>query len=88
MSRIANFSWPGGPKEISRWSSERRIAPPKMPCAPAATGLSEKSFCLACFDGNYPVQIPDGAGKFVMGKERKSLAPEASPQTELFGKLK
>ena len=53
-----------------------------------ATGLRADSFCLACFNGEYPVPIPDGAGKFVMGKERKSLAPEASPQTELFGKLK
>jgi amidophosphoribosyltransferase len=53
-----------------------------------ATGLPKENFCLACFDGNYPVPIPDGAGKHIMGKERKSLAPEASPQAELFGKLK
>ena len=33
-------------------------------------------------------RIPEGAGKEVMGKQRKSLAPEASPQAELFGKLK
>ncbi|MEQ1851999.1 MAG: amidophosphoribosyltransferase [Chthoniobacteraceae bacterium] len=52
-----------------------------------ATGLNANSFCLACFDGRYPVPIPDGAGKFVMDKERKSLAPEVSPQTEFFGKL-
>ncbi len=46
------------------------------------------AFCLACFNGEYPVAIPDGGGKHIMGKERKSLAPEASPQAELFGKLK
>ena len=32
-------------------------------------------------------RIPEGAGKFVMGKERTGLAPESSPQTEMFGKL-
>ncbi len=53
-----------------------------------ATGHRGENFCLACFDGNYPVPVPAGAGKDVMGKERKSLAPEASPQAELFGKLK
>jgi amidophosphoribosyltransferase len=52
-----------------------------------ATGLQANTFCLACFDGRYPVAIPEGAGKFIMGKERKSLAPEVSPQTEFFGKL-
>ncbi|GDX08469.1 amidophosphoribosyltransferase [Verrucomicrobiota bacterium] len=53
-----------------------------------ATGLPKENFCLACFDGNYPVLVPDGTNKEVMGKQRKSLAPEASPQAELFGKLK
>ncbi len=53
-----------------------------------STGLAKDSFCLACFDGKYPVIIPEGAGKEVMGKQRKSLAPEISPQAELFGKLK
>jgi amidophosphoribosyltransferase len=53
-----------------------------------ATGLPKENFCLACFDGNYPVAVPDGTNKEVMGKQRKSLAPEASPQAELFGKLK
>ena len=53
-----------------------------------ATGQPADSFCLACFDGRYPVPVPDGAGKYNLGKERNSLAPEASPQTELFGKLK
>jgi amidophosphoribosyltransferase len=53
-----------------------------------ATGLPKENFCLACFDGNYPVAVPEGANKEVMVKQRKSLAPEVSPQTELFGKLK
>jgi amidophosphoribosyltransferase len=53
-----------------------------------ATGHRAENFCLACFDGRYPVPVPDGAGKDVMVRQRKSLAPEASPQAELFGKLK
>ena len=53
-----------------------------------ATSLPANGFCLACFNGDYPVPVPEGAGKFVMGKQRTGLVPEVSPQTELFGKLK
>ena len=53
-----------------------------------ATGQPAENFCLACFDGRYPVTIPEGAGKHNLGKERTSLVPEPSPQAELFGKLK
>ena len=24
------------------------------------------SFCRACFDGEYPIAVPEGAGKFVL----------------------
>ena len=30
------------------------------------THTSAEGFCLACFDGNYPVQIEEGAGKFCL----------------------
>ena len=53
-----------------------------------ASGQAGENFCLACFDGKYPVPVPEGAGKYVMGKQRTGLAPETNPQTELFGKLK
>ena len=32
----------------------------------AATGSSKDEFCRACFDGQYPVPIPERAGKFLL----------------------
>jgi amidophosphoribosyltransferase len=32
----------------------------------AATGSEKNSFCRACFDGEYPIPIPEDAGKFVL----------------------
>jgi amidophosphoribosyltransferase len=31
-----------------------------------AAGGPKESFCRACFDGEYPIEIPAGAGKFVL----------------------
>ncbi|MGZ4133283.1 MAG: amidophosphoribosyltransferase [Actinomycetota bacterium] len=31
-----------------------------------AAGGGKTSFCRACFDGEYPIAIPEGAGKFVL----------------------
>jgi amidophosphoribosyltransferase len=31
-----------------------------------AAGGEKESFCRACFDGEYPIDIPEGAGKFVL----------------------
>jgi amidophosphoribosyltransferase len=31
-----------------------------------AAGDEKDSFCRACFDGEYPIEIPEGAGKFVL----------------------
>jgi amidophosphoribosyltransferase len=31
-----------------------------------AAGSEKESFCRACFDGEYPIEIPEGAGKFVL----------------------
>ena len=38
----------------------------------AATGDTSDSFCAACFDGRYPVAIPEGAGKFLLEQPTKS----------------
>jgi amidophosphoribosyltransferase len=38
----------------------------------AATGGSRDSFCRACFDGEYPIAIPEGAGKFLLEQPTKS----------------
>jgi amidophosphoribosyltransferase len=32
----------------------------------AAAGGDGSSFCRACFDGEYPIPVPEGAGKFVL----------------------
>ncbi|HEX6399714.1 MAG TPA: amidophosphoribosyltransferase [Actinomycetota bacterium] len=31
-----------------------------------ATGAPEEDFCRACFDGEYPIEVPEHAGKFVL----------------------
>ncbi len=53
-----------------------------------STGQKMNEFCLACFNNDYPVPIPAGAGKFVMGRQQHGLVPDSTSQTELFGKLK
>jgi amidophosphoribosyltransferase len=32
----------------------------------AATGSPKETFCRACFDGEYPVPVPEHAGKFLL----------------------
>ena len=32
----------------------------------AAAGGDASSFCTACFDGQYPIAVPEGVGKFVL----------------------
>ena len=53
-----------------------------------ATGREINKYCLACFNNDYPVPIPEGANKDAMTANRHSLAPEPDPQAEFFGKLK
>jgi amidophosphoribosyltransferase len=38
----------------------------------AATGQAAESFCRACFDGEYPIPIPQHAGKFLLEHPAKS----------------
>ncbi|HEX9123669.1 MAG TPA: amidophosphoribosyltransferase [Actinomycetota bacterium] len=38
----------------------------------AATGSPKASFCRACFDGEYPIPIPEDAGKFLLEHPAKS----------------
>ncbi|MGH2636799.1 MAG: amidophosphoribosyltransferase, partial [Actinomycetota bacterium] len=38
----------------------------------AATGQDKDGFCRACFDGEYPIPIPERAGKFLLEHPAKS----------------
>jgi amidophosphoribosyltransferase len=38
----------------------------------AATGGPKDTFCRACFDGEYPIAIPRGAGKYLLEQPTKS----------------
>ncbi|MDP9302023.1 MAG: amidophosphoribosyltransferase [Actinomycetota bacterium] len=37
----------------------------------AAAGDRKETFCRACFDGEYPIDIPEGAGKYVLEDQLK-----------------
>jgi amidophosphoribosyltransferase len=41
----------------------------------ASTGAEKSSFCRACFDGEYPIEVPERSGKFVL-EEQLSLPAE------------
>ena len=54
-----------------------------------ATRQSEDSFCLACFNGQYPVPVDANVDKFIMERRRSrihSLVPPQQRQPELFPK--
>ena len=34
-----------------------------------ATGSPKGDFCRACFDGEYPIPVPDHVGKFVLEQQ-------------------
>jgi amidophosphoribosyltransferase len=38
----------------------------------AATGASKDDFCRACFDGEYPIEVPEGTGKFLLEQPARS----------------
>ncbi len=38
----------------------------------AAAGSPKEEFCRACFDGEYPIPVPEGAGKFLLEQPTKS----------------
>ncbi|MFV0415430.1 MAG: amidophosphoribosyltransferase [Chthoniobacterales bacterium] len=54
----------------------------------AATGRDKNSFCLACFNGDYPVAFDPSVDKLAMEKRRHSrgLLEDDKSQPPLFGK--
>jgi amidophosphoribosyltransferase len=55
-----------------------------------ATGLPMNEFCLACFNGDYPVPTDPELDKFIIERRnaRSRLLSEAAPHPELFAGLK
>jgi amidophosphoribosyltransferase len=55
-----------------------------------ATGLPENHFCLACFNGDYPVPFDPELDKFIMERRKahSHLLNENGDQAELFARLK
>ena len=55
-----------------------------------ATGLSKNEFCLACFNGQYPVPIDPELDKFIIErrKARSRLLSDSDAHPELFAGLK
>lgn len=55
-----------------------------------ATGQDSESFCLACFNGKYPVPVDPSVDKFIMERRRQRLNLLASTQEqpELFDRLR
>lgn len=51
-----------------------------------ATGQEEKNFCLACFNGDYPVPVDASVDKFIMErrKQRANLLAEQDGNPDLF----
>lgn len=45
-----------------------------------ATGRSENEFCLACFNGNYPIHVQPGVDKFII--ERRQSTPRRLVERE------
>jgi amidophosphoribosyltransferase len=54
-----------------------------------ATGLTENSFCLACFSGNYPVPVDPTLDKYIMERRRQrvNLIAVEDEHPELFTDL-
>ena len=40
-----------------------------------ASGAARDGFCRACFDGEYPVEVPDSVGKFVLEPQLELPTP-------------
>jgi amidophosphoribosyltransferase len=55
-----------------------------------ATGRPANSFCLACFNGNYPLPVDPALGKFIMEKreQRARALAEEEGQPTLFAELR
>ncbi len=59
-------------EEVRQYVGADSLAYLSMEGMIAATGSAKEAFCRACFDGEYPVEIPERAGKFLLEHPAKS----------------
>ena len=54
-----------------------------------ATGIPKENFCLACFNGDYPVATDPKLDKFIMERRqsRSNLLALEDDHPELFGSV-
>jgi amidophosphoribosyltransferase len=52
--------------EVRRFVGADSLAYLSLPSLVAATGAPKESFCRACFDGEYPIPVPERASKFIL----------------------
>jgi amidophosphoribosyltransferase len=72
--------------EIRNYLGADSIGYLDVPSMVRATGKPENSFCLACFNGNYPVPVDPSLDKFIMErrKQRLNLIAAEEEHPELF----
>jgi amidophosphoribosyltransferase len=78
------------PEEISRYLGVDSIGYLDIEGLVRATGLPKSEFCLACFNGDYPVPIDSELDKFIIErrKTRSRLLTDSVAHPELFAGLK
>jgi len=77
-------------EEIREYLGADSIGYLDIPGMVRATGLPENSFCLACFNGDYPVPFDPTLDKFIMErrKQRVNLIAGEDQHPDLFSDLK
>jgi len=53
-------------REVCEFIGADSLAYVSLDALIAATGSEKESFCRACFDGEYPIEIPADASKFAL----------------------
>jgi amidophosphoribosyltransferase len=78
------------PDEMSKYLGVDSIGYLDIEGMVRATGMPTNEFCLACFNGEYPVPTDRELDKFIMERRKASsrLLSEATPHPELFAGLK
>jgi amidophosphoribosyltransferase len=78
------------PEEIIRYLGVDSVGYLDLEGMVRATGLSKNEFCLACFNGQYPVPIDPELDKFIIErrKARSRLLSDSVAHPELFAGLK